>query len=54
MEGFEWPKVKYTHSGNNLNINLSINNDNQDCKIGTYVGGEGTSGRREGEGRILR
>jgi hypothetical protein len=39
-----------------LNINLNINNENQDCKIGTVcVGGEGgTSGKEEGEGKRLR
>jgi hypothetical protein len=31
-----------------LNINLNINNENQDCKIGTVCEGE-TGGRREGE-----
>jgi hypothetical protein len=34
-----------------LNINLNINNEKQDCKIGTMCMG-GTSGRREGEGRL--
>jgi hypothetical protein len=36
MEGIEWTKIKYTHSGHTpLNINLNINNKNQDCKTGT-------------------
>jgi hypothetical protein len=39
MEGVEQTKVKYTHSGdilgNPLNINLDINNERQDYKIGT-------------------
>jgi hypothetical protein len=42
MEGVEWTKVKYTHRGHTLrhplNINLNINNENQDCKIGTVCG----------------
>jgi hypothetical protein len=36
-----------------LNISLNINNENQDCKIGT-VQGEGTSEKEEGEERRLR
>jgi hypothetical protein len=35
--------VKYTYSGNTLNIDLDINNKRQDYKIGSVVG-EGTSG----------
>jgi hypothetical protein len=35
----EWTRVKYTHSGHTLRhplkINLNINNEKQDCKIGT-------------------
>jgi hypothetical protein len=48
MEEVEQIKVKYTHSGHTLsvNINLNINNKNQDCKIGTVLGG-----REESEGR---
>jgi hypothetical protein len=42
MEGVEWTKVKHTHSGHALrhplNINLNINNEKQDCKIGTVCG----------------
>jgi hypothetical protein len=49
MEGVEWTKVKYNHSGHTLNINLNINK-NQDCKTGTVWGG--ISGRVEGEGRL--
>jgi hypothetical protein len=48
MEGVEWTKVKETHSRDTLRhpliINLDINNERQDCKIGTVgvpVGGEG-------------
>jgi hypothetical protein len=52
MEGIEWIKVKYTHSGHTVNINLNINNENQDCKIGTVCGS--TSGREEVVGRRLR
>jgi hypothetical protein len=63
MEKVEWTKVKYTHSGHTygdtpLNINLSINNENQYCKIGTVcvfvcvcVCVWSTSGRKKGEGR---
>jgi hypothetical protein len=39
-----------------LNIDLNINNENQDCKIGTVCAGmesEGASGRGKGEGRRL-
>jgi hypothetical protein len=36
-------KVKYTHSAytmsTHLNSNLNINNEKQDCKIGTVCGG---------------
>jgi hypothetical protein len=48
MEGIEQTKVKYTHSGHTLsvNINLSINNKNQDCKIGTVCGGVLVGGGR--------
>jgi hypothetical protein len=39
MEGVEWTKVKYTYSGDTLrnpfDINLNINNEKQDYKIGT-------------------
>jgi hypothetical protein len=38
MEGAEWAKIKYTHGGDRetlLNINLNINNERHDCKIGT-------------------
>jgi hypothetical protein len=38
MEGIEWTKVKYTHSGHTLRntfINLNINNERQDYKTGT-------------------
>jgi hypothetical protein len=42
MEGVEWNKVKKTHSGdtstNPLNIDLEINNERQDSKIGTVCG----------------
>jgi hypothetical protein len=52
MEGVELTKVKYTHSGdtsrNPLNINVDINNERQDCEIGTV--GE-MSGRGECEER---
>jgi hypothetical protein len=41
MEEFEWPKVKFTHSEHTLNINLNINNDYQDCKIGMVYGWAG-------------
>jgi hypothetical protein len=40
-----------------LNIDFEINNERQDCKIGTVCGEEGTCGRRrvnegdEGEGK---
>jgi hypothetical protein len=41
----EQTKVKHTHSGIDwdipLNIKLNINNENQDCKIGTVCGVEG-------------
>jgi hypothetical protein len=43
-------QVKDTHSGGGdtpLNINLNINNENQDCKIGTVH--EGETGGRQGE-----
>jgi hypothetical protein len=36
-----------------LNINLNINNEKQDCKIGTICGGV-LMGFGEGEGRRLR
>jgi hypothetical protein len=36
-----------------LNINLTISNENQDCKIGTVCTGS-TSGKGEGEERRLR
>jgi hypothetical protein len=54
MEALELTKVKYTHSGDNiekppLNIDLEINNERQDCKIGTVW--TGTCGRGEGEQR---
>jgi hypothetical protein len=46
MEEVEWIKVKYTHSRDTSryniinNTDLSINNKEQDCKIGTeYVCG---------------
>jgi hypothetical protein len=43
MERVEWTKIKYIHSGatnrNPLNINLNINNENQDYKMGTVGGG---------------
>jgi hypothetical protein len=43
MKGVEWTKIKHTHSGCTLrhpsNINLNINNERQDCKIGTVCGG---------------
>jgi hypothetical protein len=53
MEGNEWTKVKYTHSGPTLrktplNINSIINNEKQNCKIGT-VCVVGTRRREEGE-----
>jgi hypothetical protein len=39
------PKVKHTYSGNTvrnpLNIDFGINNERQDCKIGTLCVGEG-------------
>jgi hypothetical protein len=39
MEGVEWTKIKYMHSRdtlrNPLNIHLYINNEIQNCKIGT-------------------
>jgi hypothetical protein len=53
MEGVERIKVKYTHSGYTLrhllNINLNINNEKQDCKIGA-VGGVVVGGERGNEG----
>jgi hypothetical protein len=57
-EGIEPIKVKHTHRGHTLNIlkvNLIINNENQDCKIGTVC----AEGREillgvGGEGRRLR
>jgi hypothetical protein len=59
MEGGKRTKVKYTHSGIHwetpLNINLNINNERQDCKVGiVYVCWGGTSEREEGEWRRLR
>jgi hypothetical protein len=46
MEGVEQSKVKYTHSRDTVNIDLEINNEKQDCNIGTVyvrvlVGGGG-------------
>jgi hypothetical protein len=42
MEGVEQTKVKYTSAGIHwntpLNLNLDINNERQECKIGTVVG----------------
>jgi hypothetical protein len=42
MEGVEWIKIKFTHSIdtliNPLNINLNINNERQNSKIGTVYG----------------
>jgi hypothetical protein len=40
MEEVEWTNVKHTHNEDTvrhtpLNINLNINNERQDCKIGT-------------------
>jgi hypothetical protein len=49
MEGVEWAKVKYITVGIHLNIDLDINNEIQNCKIGTVLGGG-----REGERRRLR
>jgi hypothetical protein len=38
MEGTEWTKVNHTHMGihgeTNLNIDLDIDNERRDCKIG--------------------
>jgi hypothetical protein len=52
FKGTEQTKVKHTHSGHIsrylLNINLNVNNENQDCKIGTVcvcVGGVVLVGR---------
>jgi hypothetical protein len=43
MGGVEQIKIRYIHSGHSLrhplNINLNINNENQDSKIGTVWGG---------------
>jgi hypothetical protein len=43
MEGVEQIKVKCTHSGDALRNpsehQLNINNERQDCKIGTVFGG---------------
>jgi hypothetical protein len=55
MEGVEWTKIKYTHSGHTLrcplNINLNIKNKIQDCKTGTVcVGGVLLGVRRVNEG----
>jgi hypothetical protein len=45
MEGFERTKVKHTHSGHTLRHpceqNLSINNKNKDCNIGSMCVCEG-------------
>jgi hypothetical protein len=43
MEGVEWTKLKvhlqWAYIETPLNINLNINNENQDCKIGSVCGG---------------
>jgi hypothetical protein len=50
MEGGEWTKIKYIHRENTLrnplNINLNINRENQDSKIGTVCVWGGDNSRR--------
>jgi hypothetical protein len=43
-----------THWDAPLSINLNINKENQDWKIGTVCAGQGSSGKEKGEGRRLR
>jgi hypothetical protein len=49
MEEAEQTKIKYTHNGdtlgNPLNIDFGINNERQECRIGTVSGR--SSGREE-------
>jgi hypothetical protein len=58
MEGAEWIKGKYNHSGHTLrhpfNVDLNINNENQNSNIGIVCRCGGGSRRGEGEGRRLR
>jgi hypothetical protein len=58
MEGVEPTKVNYTHSGLHwdilLNIDLEINNERKDCKIGAVCVGRGYLWEGGEEQRRLR